>query len=253
MDLTNFRDLGGLTGYNGRKIKAKTILRAGQPVGMSASDIELLTGDYKLAHIVDFRGENEVTSQPVDTLVGVEYSNIDILKAKMKQQQNAPSLEDMLKNLKPGATDHYMSDVYVDLVKSDDAKTGYRQFIDILLNNKGALLFNCFAGKDRTGWGAALILKMLGVSDENIMADYLASVAGRRAENAKMIEDYRAKGLTEEQLTAFEEMMSVKPLYLEVALQTVEKEFGCFDNYLKTALNVTDAEVEKLRELYLVA
>jgi len=253
MDLTNFRDLGGITGHNGRKIKEKMILRAGQPVKLSTSDIAKLTGEYRLAHIVDFRGEHEVTKDPVDNLDGVEYLNIDILAAQMSKQKNAPSLEDMIAHLKPGAADGYMSTVYVDLVVSEDAKNGYRQFIDALLNNKNALLFNCFAGKDRTGWGAAIILKILGASDEDIMADYLASIEGRKIENAKMIEGYRAKGLTEEQLDAFAEMMSVKPLYLEVAFETVEKEFGSFDNYLRTALNVTDAEILELRALYLEA
>jgi protein-tyrosine phosphatase len=253
MELTNFRDLGGLTGYNGQKIKEKAILRAGQPVRMSAGDIEKLTGEYKLAHIVDFRGQHEVTKDPVDTIDGVEYLNIDILASHMSNQKQAPSQEDMLKHLQPGVTDGFMSKIYVDLVDSDDAKTGYRQFVEALLAPKGALLFNCFAGKDRTGWGAAVILKILGVSDEDVMTDYIASVEGRRAENAKMIEAYRAKGLTQEQLDAFEEMMSVKPLYLEVAFQTVAERYGDFDNYLKTALNVTDAEIEQLRTLYLVA
>ncbi|MCL2560423.1 MAG: tyrosine-protein phosphatase [Turicibacter sp.] len=253
MDLTNFRDLGGMTGHGGRKIKEKMILRAGQPVGLSEGDKEELSTVYKLAHIVDFRAESEVTKQPVDELASVAYLNIDILASHMKKQKNAPTLDDMIKNLKPGVSDQYMSDVYVDLVMSEDAIIGYRGFIEALLTAKGALLFNCFAGKDRTGWGAAIALKLLGVSDEDIMIDYLASIEGRRAENEKMIEGYRAKGLTEEQLTAFEEMMSVKPLYLNVALETVENEYGSFDHYLKTALKVTDAEIEKLRELYLAA
>lgn len=252
MELTNFRDLGGLVGFEGRKLKEKAILRAGQPVDLVETDIVKLKDEYGLAHIIDFRGEHEVTTQPVDTIEGADYLNIDILASHMKQQQKAPSLEEMVKNLKPGAADVFMSDVYIDLVKSEDAKVGYRQFIDALLDPKGALLFHCYAGKDRTGWGAVIILKILGVSHEDMMTDYLATIEGRKAENAKMIEAYREKGLTDAQLAVFEEMMSVKSLYLEVAFETVEKEYGTFDNYLKEALNVTGEEIAKLRNLYLV-
>ena len=252
MELTNFRDLGGLMGFEGKSVKEKAILRAGQPVGMADADVAELRNVYGLAHIIDFRGEHEVTTQPVDEVEGAAYLNIDILAAHMKKQHNAPSLEEMLKHLKPGAADVYMSNVYVDLVISDDAKAGYRQFIDALLAPKGSLLFHCYAGKDRTGWGAAIILKILGVNEADIMTDYLATIEGRAVENAKMIEAYREKGLSEEQLSTFKEMMSVKALYLEVAFETVENEFGTFDNYLKEALNVTDEEIVRLRQLYLV-
>jgi protein-tyrosine phosphatase len=252
MELTNFRDLGGLVGFEGKKLKEKVILRAAQPVDLVESDVTELKDRYELAHIVDFRGEHEVATQPVDTVLGADYLNIDILATHMKKQQKAPSFDEMVKNLKPGAADVFMSEIYVDLVVSEDAKVGYRQFIDTLLNSKGALLFHCYAGKDRTGWGAAIILKILDVSDEDIMTDYLATIEGRQAENAKMIEAQRKEGLNQAQLDAFEEMMSVKPLYLEVAYNTVEKAYGTFDNYLKEALNVTSEETAKLRKLYLV-
>jgi protein-tyrosine phosphatase len=129
---------------------------------------------------------------------------------------------------------------------------GYRKFIDVLLNPQGALLFHCFAGKDRTGWGAVIILKILGVSDEDIVEDYLATNAGRKAANDQLIEEYRAKGFTDEQLIYLEELMSVKASYLEVAFNIVREKFSTFDNYLAQVLNVTDEEVAKLRRLYLV-
>jgi len=35
--------------------------------------------------------------------------------------------------------------------------------------------FQCTAGKDRTGWGAAVLLLLLGVPYETVEADYLES------------------------------------------------------------------------------
>ena len=251
MELTNFRDLGGLIGFEGKKIKEKAILRAAQPVGLVESDVEKLIDGYRLAHIIDFRSEDEVASEPVDIVHDVDYLNIDILASYMRKQRNAPSIEEMLKNLQPGEADLQMSEIYVDLVTSEDSLVGYRKFIDALLNPKGALLFHCYAGKDRTGWGAVIILKILGVSDEDIYIDYLATVEARQTENAKVIDEYRKKGITEVQLIALEEFMSVKRLYLDVAFNSVEREYGTFDNYLQQGLNVTVEEIKKLRSLYL--
>lgn len=251
MKLTNFRDLGGLTGFEGKKIKEKTILRAGEPVGLCATDVAELKAHYKLAHIIDFRGEKEITENPVDEIEGACYINIDIMASQMKKT-TAPSLEQIVNNLNAGATEAFMAKVYTDFVISDDALVGYRAFIDILLNPNGPLLFHCMAGKDRTGWGAALLLKILGVDDADIMTDYLATIEGRKAANMVMIEGLRNKGIDEEKLVAFEEMMSVKPVYLQTAFDAVIEHYGTFDNYLKEGLNVTAEEIAKLRSLYLI-
>lgn len=249
MELTNFRDLGGLTGAEGKKVKGKAILRAGEPVGLADAVITELKDIYKLAHIIDLRGELEVTNKPVDHVEGAEYLNIDILSSHI---QKAPSLEEILENLKPGIAEEFMLDVYQELVLSPGAKTGYRQFIDVLLNPQGSLLFHCYAGKDRTGWGAVIILKILGVSEEDILTDYLATIESRKTANAELIKMHREKGLNQKQLDILEELMSVKASYLEAAFNTVEKEYGSFDDYLKQGLDVNDEEIDQLRNLYLI-
>jgi len=251
MELTNFRDLGGLIGLNGRAIKEKVLLRGAQPVGLVKGDTEMLKNDYRLTHIIDFRGQHEISKDPVDDIEGAEYLNIDIMASQMSSKNKAPSIEEMVKNLHPGVADVFMRQAYTDFVTSEDAKAGYRLFIDTLLNHKGSLLFHCYAGKDRTGWGAVLILKILGVSDEDIMADYLATIEARRVENERLIVEYRQKGLSQEQLDSLEEMMSVKPSYLEAAFDAVKQGYGSFDNYLRQALNVTTEEIAKLQDSYL--
>ena len=48
--------------------------------------------------------------------------------------------------------------------------------MDNLLEAKGQpLLFHCTAGKDRTGFAAAITLRLLGVPEETILEDYLLS------------------------------------------------------------------------------
>lgn len=47
--------------------------------------------------------------------------------------------------------------------------------IDTILNAKTGVIYFCNAGKDRTGVVSAVLLKKLGASDEDIIADYLES------------------------------------------------------------------------------
>lgn len=250
MKLTNFRDLGGLVGFEGKKVKNKMILRAGEPVGLCDTDLAELRDVYKLAHIIDFRGEREIIEKPVDEIEGVNYVNIDIMASQMKK--GTPSLEQIVNNLSAGASDEFMAKIYTAFVISDDAKVGYRTFIDVLLNPNGSLLFHCMAGKDRTGWGAVILLKILGVSDEDIVTDYLATIEGRKAVNAVLVEELRCKGVDEEKLIAFEELMSVKSAYLQTSFDIVNEHYGTFDSYLRDALSVTDDEIVQLRDLYLI-
>ena len=63
-----------------------------------------------------------------------------------------------------------MIDINQKLVTDPAARTNYKQFFNVLLNNKsGATLWHCTAGKDRAGFGTMLVLSALGV-DENIAA-----------------------------------------------------------------------------------
>jgi len=251
MQLTNFRDLGGWVGHEGKKVKGQIILRAGEPVGLCDADLAELRDVYRLAHIIDFRGEKEIVEKPVDEIEGAQYVNIDIMASQMKKG-TAPSLEEIVSRFKTGDADSFMTEAYTNFVVSEDALIGYRQFIEVLLNAKGALLFHCFAGKDRTGWGAAILLKLLGVAEEDIMTDYLATIEGRKTANAVLVDALRNKGFGDEQLVVYEEMMSVKPTYLQTAFDVVKEHHGTFDNYLRDALHVTDTEIEQLRELYLI-
>jgi protein-tyrosine phosphatase len=93
------------------------------------------------------------------------------------------------------------------------------------------LLFHCSAGKDRTGFAAALILFSLGVSPEAVLGDYLAS-------------RLCLKGKYPSSTGIF----SVKAGYLQAALKEIVRSHGSLDSYLKNAL---DVDQQRMRSLYL--
>ena len=60
----------------------------------------------------------------------------------------------------------------VGLVADSGASAEQRDAITAIADSPGAVVFHCAAGKDRTGLVSAVVLGALGVSDEDIVADY---------------------------------------------------------------------------------
>ncbi|MEG2937992.1 MAG: tyrosine-protein phosphatase [Vagococcus sp.] len=232
--LVNFRDIGNIATQDGKRVKPNLFLRSGEVVNVHHSTVDQLLNEYKLETIIDLRGEKETTERPDDTLTGVDYVNIDILKDVKGQ---GASFEDLLKGA--GTADIGMLELYEELVLTDGARRGYQQFLELILNKpKSPILFHCFAGKDRTGMAAAIILKSLNVSDKLIFDDYLKTNAMRKKANQLIVNDLRSKGLTEEQLNEVLVMMNVDKRYLEHSFKIIDKEFGGFEQYITEGLRM---------------
>ena len=123
-------------------------------------------------------------------------------------------------------------------------------FDEILALEDASLLVHCAAGKDRTGFAAAIILMALGVPRETAMHDYLLT---RRfflpdAEIARLKKKYDMEHLPAE---AVRPMLEVHEDYLARALDSIDERYPSLDDYLEQALGVGPAEREELRRRYL--
>lgn len=119
-----------------------------------------------------------------------------------------------------------------------------------LINDPVPTAFHCFAGKDRTGVAAALILKSLGVSDEQIFADYLKTITARKQENQAIL-DYLRDQLTSSQLQDVAVALTVQKSYLERYFKAIKQNYGDFDNYLIKGLDLPLDFKTKMRQIYL--
>lgn len=74
----------------------------------------------------------------------------------------------------PITPEQYMTKMYDDLSTSAYGCQQYRHFLQhLLMNPSGASLWHCSLGKDRVGVGTALLQYLLGVSMDDIIADYM--------------------------------------------------------------------------------
>ena len=118
----------------------------------------------------------------------------------------------------------------------------YGEMLQAIIDADGApILIHCSAGKDRTGWGTAVVHLALGVPREHIVADYMLSNSYRRNRAARLDELERA-GLDPELLAPF---FGVHENYINQSFATVDRLYGGVDQYLRDGLGVDDESIER--------
>jgi len=118
----------------------------------------------------------------------------------------------------------------------------FAEFFGYLLESGQPTVFHCTAGKDRTGFAAALLLHALGTPPDEVMRDYLLT-----NERLKMPEGARY-GLAPEVAAV---LWRVQPEFLDAAFDAVRSDYGGLEAYFVEGLGLGRAERERLRELYL--
>lgn len=237
--ITNFRDIGGTT------LKKGYFFRSGQLTDLEQKDIDFLKNTCKLSKIYDMRSQPEISSEPDTKIPFVPIENIDIL-GSATSETNA-SLQDMLLNV--DNIKEAMLSTYKELVVSDSALKGYSLFLNDILEEDAPVLFHCFAGKDRTGFGAALLLKISGATDDEIMEDYLLTNESRKKANEDYISSMKNE-LSPQQLAALPVALTVDKSYLEYANKVMKETFGDFKGYLSKGLKLKSTFAEEFNEKF---
>ena len=142
-----------------------------------------------------------------------------------------------------------MTDITRELARNHNEE--YRQLFEHLLSASGGFLLHCSAGKDRTGFGAALILAALGVDEKIIMEDYMLTNEAeclREFMQSRMREFY---GATVDD-ASLEVIGGVRPDYLQAALDEIQETYGSLAAYLED-IGIDETSKQELRHKLLVA
>lgn len=249
--LDNFRDLGGLMTRDGRTVAFGRLLRSGELSKVTEGDIKVLTEELHLSNIVDLRTVNEKKSSPDAEIPGINYIALDFFEGEKEGQANGS--EEQLKQMQNVEQIYLMmKGLYSSFITSKNVRGKLYDFLQILLNTpKGSTIFHCFAGKDRTGISAAVILTVLGVSKEDIMEDYLKTNILRQNVNEEILAQLRASDVPKEMEEAVNAALCVEQEYLEICYEMAEKEYGSFEKYISEGIGLKEGEWNTLRSMYL--
>lgn len=248
---TNFRDLGGYQTGDGRTVKWGQFFRSDELAGLKESDIKYLTNSG-LKLVCDYRTAQEKKDKPDPQLASVKRLELDIAGSKSSgTSQNGLAINDLFKtgSLKSlGKPGEMLTQGNADMVESDL----FKQMIQ-LLDSKENLPFlqHCTAGKDRTGFGSAIILLTLGVPEETVIKDYLLSNTYRAANNEKMLQAVKPSLKDDESIETFKSILEVRRECLVAAFGKMKKDYGSIDGYLEKKLGLTNEKRKQLQDKFL--
>lgn len=247
----NFRDLGGYPTSDGHHTKWGKIYRTGRLGHLTDDDLSVLSRRHIVADI-DFRTTIEEKLLPDKLPTGAKYFSNQIFKPRTEKHRNSGmSEEEAAVYMEPGQGAFFMKRNYKMMIENPYCQSSFRKFFATVLDQakNGAVLFHCTAGKDRTGLGAYLLLRALGVDEETATKDYLLTNPTIQPRLDQRMAAFRKKGATEEQVANALAMASVSPDYLGTAKATIRQLSGTVDHYLSDYLGLGPAERATLKQL----
>lgn len=266
--LFNCRDLGGYPTKDGGLTKWGLLYRSDALDHLGADDADYLKS-MKISAVIDLRSDAEIEKNP-DIPIGEKIhlaldphaqvarqaSETPVPHAN-KDEQKIRSLEKMAET-KEGKDklvqmQNQMTHQMHDLVMTEPAQKAYTAFLKQVKNltPDTSLLFHCQGGKDRTGWGAALILGLLGAEKEVIYEDYLLTDIYNKPRNEGRMAIYRQYTENEFVLDFLHSLQKTKVAYMNGAFDVLEKEFGTIPLYAEKMLDFGAEDREVLRRKFL--
>lgn len=254
--VSNIRDLGGLTGLDGRRIKKDLLIRSGRLAGLQEDGLEYFK-KINLKTIIDLRTSFEANESPDPVIDGVDYKWIGVMSEDPAELDEAAGVlaraseEERLVLIIKGGFD--MSRVYLDAVSQKTAIKGMGDALRIMahMQEGEAVLYHCNAGKDRTGTLTAFLLTILGVDMETILEDFELTNQFFAGDIEKL--KAFARTITDDQkaIDSMEAIGGVSRHNMEMALESVINRCGSVMNYITDVLGITDEEIQEIRRKYL--
>ncbi|MGD9835842.1 MAG: tyrosine-protein phosphatase [Piscinibacter sp.] len=232
----NFRDLGGYPVGDGRRTRWRRLFRSDSLAALTDEDLEHVAA-LDLYRVVDFRLPHErelhpnrlpAGAAPMVAQVGFWPDGVPEMLAALRELRiDAAGIE-------RAVTGHYRRYAVHHCAE-------YRRMLEAVEEAAGRpTLIHCVSGKDRTGFGAAVILMALGAPRSVIVDDYLLTNACRRD-----IGHLMPPGTTESVAEAF---TAARPAYIEAAFESIDTAFGGIDDYLAHGLGFGEQRLQRLRE-----
>lgn len=231
--INNLRDLGGIAAADGKKIRKGKLIRCARLVRADEKDIQLIR-DMGVRYIYDLRLPSEAAKNPDPVIEGAEH-----ISWPFQDEDDiggANSFKELRAKLAVAKDDRErirlipdMRDFYVMMYTDDKSRTRLKDLaVRMMANTDGACLFHCTSGKDRTGMLAALVMKYLGVSREDILKDYMDSHDFAKLESQGFYDNVIGQGGSEEFAAAMYNMYMLHEDNMRIFLSGLDRNWDFF-------------------------
>ena len=213
----NTRDLGGYETCYGGKTKSFSVLRSDRQGYANDRDKKFLV-DHDITTVIDMRTEEDVKKKPssLANVKGMTYYNFPIYEGSKVPNS--------------------VEEVPVSFLKIAE-EPNMKAVFQCIANAPQGVIFNCSAGKDRSGVVSAILLLFAGVRDEDIIENYVVTkyYIKQRLQYIQQNSDY--------------DMAIVTPnkSFMELFLKMFREKYGNVSNYFQS-IGMDRECIDRLRE-----
>jgi len=232
----NLRDLGGVRTVDGHKVRVGWAFRSDN-LAQLPPERATVPEDLAIRTVIDFRSDSEgKLTGPFRAPSGVaNYHHIPLL-ADIVARVNAEEVPT-----------GFLAKMYREMLQ--ESGEAIRKVFAVLADPSAyPLAVYCVFGKDRTGVVSALLKGVLGVSREEIVADYTQTAAAMQRARA-WYQRYDPEVAAIFDLTPAE-LLAARSETIESLLDYIEERYGSSAQYLRH-VGVTVEEIRSLRSVLL--
>lgn len=234
----NARDLGGLPTRDGAETLFGAVVRADSIRQLSEEGWRALV-DHGVRTVVDLRDDLERADDPPAELP-VEVVHVPFFA---RDQEERDTLGEELGAALAVAPDVPTATRDVYLIFLERFRENVAAAVRAVANApEGGVVIHCVGGKDRTGLLSAFLLRLAGVADEDIAADYALSEERLRSRH----EAWFAAAETEQELERLRRISQTPAASMLGVLRELGRRYGGIEAYLRSA-GVADEELELVR------
>ena len=214
----NFRDIGGypITGSDSKAVKRGFVYRSAVPSRITDDGIKTLVSALGIRVIFDLRYQGEVDEHKIKKFPGVETIHIPVHIRIYPLPEELRSFHGLLEGSLNYTARWYAGMMFAGLFR--------RVFEHVRDKPDEPFLIHCFAGMDRTGVLVALMLRIAGVSDLDVIGN-----------------EYELTNIGFEARVAEGEQM-------KVSMRWLDEIYGGIEGYFKDILKFQDEDIGKIKK-----
>jgi len=260
----NIRDMGGYSTKDGRYVKWGKLYRGDQLSNLTTCDLDILSR-IGIKSIIDYRSTLEMKKSPnkkIKTVENVINCNPNHEFSEVAAQ--AVDLNDENRRLIKELEENKIPDMYINgegkkviesyqgFVSEPNSQQAYTKVLNTIKDYSNApILHHCRGGKDRTGFGAMLMLMLLGVEEEMVIYDYILTGELRKDRNEFKLSQYKKLTSNSQYLAYLMSLIETRDTFILASIEKIKLMYGNVENYAKECLGISSKDIAQMKKDYL--